>query len=282
MTNTRVQTSFNKAAATFAHTAPIYDELATRLVDRLLDTKRSFPRVLDAGCGVGTVGNALQAAGLTPELLVQVDFAENMLNQAQGLRIVADVEQSLPVTPESFDLVTGNMLLHWIEDVPRALIRLGRLLKPDGLFLATTLGINSFPELRAAFAEAGDDTPHIMPLTDVQSAGAALQKVGFAMPVIDRDRMILTYKTLADLWQDLRLSGARNLHPNRRKGLTSPRLLKKVEDIYRQKYARADGRLPVTLEILYLHGWRPAAGQQKPLAPGSATVNLNDVLKTLK
>lgn len=282
MTNTRVQTSFNNAAQTFAHTAPVYDELASRLVDRLLDTKRSFPKVCDAGSGVGTLAKALDAVGLTLELLVQVDFAENMLSQAQGLRIVADVEQSLPLANESFDLVASNMLLHWVDDVPRTLIRLGRLLKPDGLFLATTLGVNSFPELRDAFAEAGDDTPHIIPLTDVQSAGAALQKVGFAMPVIDRDRLTLAYKNLADLWQDLRLSGARNLHPNRRKGLTSPRLLQKVEDIYRQKYTRPDGRLPVTLEVLYLHGWRPAAGQQKPLAPGSATVNLNDVLKTLK
>lgn len=272
--------NFGRGAGTYPRTAPLFEEIAARLTDRLLDSKRTFPMAVDLGCGPGTVARTLPAeAGV--ETLVQVDLSHRMLTHARGLRLQADVEQPLPLALKQYDLVMSNMLMHWINNVPQFIINAGRLLKNDGLFLASTLGVESFMELRTAFAESGDDSPHIIPLTDVQSAGAALQQVGYALPVIDRDTLVLEYTSFTDMYADLRSSGARNLHPERTRGLVTPRRLKAMEQAYRNLFGRPDGTLPLTVDVLYLHGWRPDKSQQKPLPPGSARISLHEVLAKL-
>jgi malonyl-ACP O-methyltransferase BioC len=254
--------------------------MAEDILTRLQDTKRPFPSMLDVGAGTGTLRGVLHPL-YGAERYMSVDISAEALAQCGGETLVADVEEDLPLPNGSFDAVVSNMVLHWVNDVPGTLIRLGRLLKPDGIFMASTLGAESFPELKASFAATGSDVPHIIPLTDVKSAGMALQKVGFAMPVVDRELVTLTYPTLAALWQELRESGSRNFHPARQKGLTGKQQWQKMEDHYRRAFSTDDGRVKVTLEVLYLHGWRPHSSQQKPLAPGSATVELAEVLKTV-
>lgn len=254
--------------------------MAEDLLTRLQDTKRPFPTVLEVGAGTGTLRGVLHPQ-YGQERYVSVDISAASLAKCSGETLVADVEEDLPLPNSSFDAVVSNMMLHWVNDVPGTLIRLGRLLKPDGLFMASTLGAESFPELRESFMAAGSEVPHIIPLTDVRSAGMALQKVGFAMPVVDREMVTLTYPTVSDLWQELRDSGSHNFHPARQKGLTGKRQWLVMENHYRKAFSTADDRVKVTLEVLYLHGWRPHHSQQKPLAPGSATVELKDVLKTI-
>lgn len=254
--------------------------MAEDIFTRLQDSKRPFPTLLEVGAGTGTLRGVLYPH-YGQERYLSVDLSAASLGQCSGETLTANVEEDLPLPNASFDLVVSNMMLHWINDVPGTLIRLGRLLKPDGLFMASTLGAESFPELRAAFAAAGSEVPHMIPLTDVRSAGMALQKVGFAMPVVDREMITLTYPTLSALWQELRDSGSRNYHPARQKGLTGKRQWLAMENHYRKEFGTDDGRVKVTLEVLYLHGWRPHHSQQKPLAPGSATVELAEVLKTI-
>lgn len=254
--------------------------MAEDILTRLQDTKRSFPTVLEVGAGTGTLRGVLHPL-YGAERYVSVDISQAALDKCGGETLVADVEEELPLANGTFDAVVSNMMLHWVNDVPGTLIRLGRLLKPDGIFMASTLGAESFPELKAAFVAAGSEVPHIIPLTDVKSAGMALQKVGFAMPVVDRELVTLTYPTLAALWQELRDSGSHNYHPARQKGLTGKKQWQAMEEHYRKEFATDDGRVKVTLEVLYLHGWRPHSSQQKPLVPGSATVELADVLKTV-
>lgn len=254
--------------------------MAEDIYTRLQDTKRPFPTVLEAGAGTGTLRGIIHPQ-YGQDRYLSVDLSPAALAKCSGETLVADIEDDLPLENATFDAVVSNMVLHWVNNVPATLIRLGRLLKPDGIFMASTLGTESFPELRAAFAAAGSEVPHIIPLTDVRSAGMALQKVGFAMPVVDRETITLTYPTLAALWQELRDSGSRNFHPARQKGLTGKHLWQAMENHYRKEFSTPDGRIQVTLEVLYLHGWRPHSSQQKPLAPGSATVELSEVLKTL-
>jgi len=254
--------------------------MAEDIYTRLQDTKRPFPTVLDAGAGTGTLRGVIYPQ-YGQERYLSVDLSPTALTKCSGETLVADIEDDLPLENATFDAVVSNMVLHWVNNVPATLIRLGRLLKPDGIFMASTLGTESFPELRASFAAAGSAVPHIIPLTDVRSAGMALQKVGFAMPVVDRETITLTYPTLAALWQELRDSGSHNFHPERQKGLTGKNQWRAMENHYRKEFSTPDGRIQVTLEVLYLHGWRPHSSQQKPLAPGSATVELSEVLKTL-
>ena len=272
--------AFTKGAHSHGLLEPVLAEIGDRLTDRLLDTKRRFATALDVGAGTGTLARHLPAAA-QPETLVQLDISAPLLQQASGLRIQADMEADLPFADSCFDLVLSNLALVWANNPPRLLLQLGRLLRPDGLLLVSTLGQGSLTELQQAFAASGSPYPHVLPLADVQSAGAALQKVGFAMPVVDRDTLTLEYSSFANMYADLQALGPTNLHPARRRGLLTPRALARMEDAYRDMFARPDGSLPLTLEILYLHGWRPHHSQQKPLAPGTSKINLQDVLNTL-
>lgn len=268
--------------ATFSHGQdqhPLAEEVASRLAERMADMRRGFGTVLDLGSGTASMAASLAQAGVTPDTLIHADLVSGNLHHP--LSVALNAEHPLPFANGTFDAVISNLMLHWINDVPQTLMHIGRALKPDGLFLASTFGNDSFIELKTAFAESGSRHAHTIPFTDVQSAGAALQKVGYAMPVVDRDVITVTYKDFAALYTDMRLAGSRNLHPARSRGLMTPRQLRRMEDAYRTNFARPDGTLPVTLEILYLHGWRPHTSQQKPLKPGSATVSLDEVLKTL-
>lgn len=262
------------------HGSDITRIMAEDILTRLQDTKRPFPTVLDVGAGTGTLRGILYPQYGSMRYL-STDISPAALGTCSGETLVADIETDLPLPNASFDAVVSNMMLHWINDAPAALMRMGRLLKPDGIFMASTLGSESFPELRAAFAATGNNQPHMIPLPDIRTAGMALQKVGFAMPVVDHDILTLIYPTLAALWQDLRHSGSRNLHPHRQKNLMGKQQWHAMETYYRKEFSTSDGHITVTLEVLYLHGWRPHPSQQKPSSAGSATVNLADVLKTL-
>ena len=54
--------------------------------------------------------------------------------------------------------------------------------------------------------------------------------------------------------------------------------LQRACEIYQDRFAEADGRVPATFEIITLTGWAPHASQQQPLAPGSAKARLADAL----
>jgi hypothetical protein len=56
------------------------------------------------------------------------------------------------------------------------------------------------------------------------------------------------------------------------------RLLLRAAEVYAERFAAADGRVPATFEILTLTAWAPHESQPKPLRPGSAQARLADAL----
>jgi hypothetical protein len=78
--------------------------------------------------------------------------------------------------------------------------------------------------------------------------------------------------------RDLRQMGLTNaLHDRRKTPLRRATLLRAAE-IYAERFADPDGRLPATFEIVWLSGWAPHESQQKPLRPGSAKMRLAEAL----
>lgn len=186
---------------------------------------------------------------------------------------------SLPEPTASLDVLVADMVLPTVEDVPLHLFHYLQALKPDGLLLASTLGTESFHEFRSAWAELGEPTGHIIPLTDVREAGALLQRLKMALPVVDRDIITLTFPDFPTLYASLRTHGIRNISTTRRKGLTTSRKLRAMEDTYRTLFPRADDRLPLTLEIIYLHAYKQAENQPQPAKRGSGKVSLVRILE---
>ena len=172
-----------------------------------------------------------------------------------------------------------------MNDLPGTLIQIRRALKPDGLFLAALIGGDSLTELREAFAEAeseieGGVSPRVAPFADVRELGALLQRAGFALPVVDSDRLTVRYQSVFALMRDLRRMGATNVLIERRRTPLRRATLQRMAEIYAQRFADPDGRVRATFEIAWLSGWVPHESQQKPLKPGSARARLADALGT--
>ena len=115
----------DRAAATVAQVAPVLEAAADRLLDRLDDTTRRFSRALEIG-GRGVVAPLLRARGIP--FVVSMDLSARMAGQAGG-RAVAGDEEWLPFAEGSFDLVVASLSLHWVNDLPGALLQIRRL--PD-------------------------------------------------------------------------------------------------------------------------------------------------------
>lgn len=258
--------------------------VAQELVERLLVVKRSFVRAAD----IGTPGDALRAMmrsqGLVPDLIA-VDPLVRALRSGDTLRSVAADEEALPFADASLDLIVSALALQAVNDLPGALTQIRRALKPDGLFLAALLGGETLTELRQSFAEAeaeveGGVSPRVAPFADLRDLGALLQRAGFALPVVDADRVTVRYATAFDLMRDLRGMGWTNALVERRRLPLKRATLLRMANIYARRFSDPDGRLRASFDIVWLSGWAPHESQQQPLRPGSAKARLADALKT--
>jgi len=259
----------------------LYREIADRLADRLDDIRRSFPTALDLGCHGGEFGRALLGRGGV-ETLVQADLSPEMAARAGAPALACD-EELLPFAPASLDAVFSSLSLHWVNDLPGALIQIRRALKPDGLFLAALFGGETLVELRQAWLEAeiaieGGAGPRVSPFADLRDAAGLLQRAGFALPVADSDRLTVTYPDALSLMREVKAMGEANAVAERRRTPTRRETLAAAAAIYQQRFAAPDGRIPASFQIIYLTGWAPSEVQQKPLRPGSAAHRLADAL----
>ena len=260
-------------------------EAAERLLDRLEDVARRFPLALDLGCRHGVLAGSLAGRGGI-ETLIHADAAWGFARRAPAPALVAEAE-ALPFKPAAFDLVLSNLELHWTNDLPGALLQLRHALKPDGLLLASLFGGETLAELRRALMEAelaeeGGASPRVSPFADLRDLGQLLQRAGFALPVVDSDVIEVTYGDALALMRDLRAMGESNAVAERRRGFTRRATLVRAAALYRELFARPDGRLPARFEIITLTAWAPHASQPQPLRPGSASARLAAALGTVE
>ncbi|MDA0262360.1 MAG: SAM-dependent methyltransferase, partial [Proteobacteria bacterium] len=109
-------------------------------------------------------------------------------------------------------------------------------------------------------------------------AGALLQRAGFALPVVDTDRLTLTYANAFAMMADLRAMGETNALRTRQRNFTRRATMQHAAELYQARHGQADGRIRATFQVAYLTGWSPHDSQQKPLQPGAAVARLADAL----
>jgi NADH dehydrogenase [ubiquinone] 1 alpha subcomplex assembly factor 5 len=259
----QVRMQRDRAAGALTEHDFLFRESADRLFERLLDVTRKFPLALDLGCHGGEMAERL-AGNFGIETLIAADLSPSMARKAQAdLRVAAD-EEALPFAEGRFDLVVSNLSLHWVNDLPGALLQIRRLLKPDGLFLASMLGGETLRELRqclleAEIAEEGGAGPRVSPFVEVKDAGALLQRAGFKLPVADVDDVAVTYGDPFRLLADLRGMGETNALKSRRRGFSRRATLGRAMGLYVERHGDAEGRIPATFQIVTLTGWSPDA-----------------------
>ena len=260
----------------------LLDRAATELGERLSAVLRSFDIAADVGTPTDAVRRVLAASGKV-KTIIAADFGATRLDKS-FLRVASD-EEALPFADASLDLAVSALALQFVNDLPGALIQIRRALRPDGLFMAAMVGGDSLNELRMAFADAeseieGGLSPRVAPFADVRELGALLQRVGFALPVVDSERLTVRYDSAFALMHDLRRMGATNVMQERRRRPLKRTTLQRMAAIYADRYSDPAGRLRASFEIIWLSGWVPHESQQKPLKPGSASQRLADALGT--
>lgn len=260
----------------------LIDRVADELGERLSAVLREFDVAVDLGTPTDAVRRMLAASGKVATVIAAEPAAARLGHEFP--RVAGD-EEALPFADASLDLVVSVLALQFVNDLPGTLIQIRRTLKPDGLLLAALLGGETLSELRQAFAEAeseieGGLSPRVVPFADVRDLGALMQRAGFALPVVDSDRLTVRYDSAFALMHDLRAMGATNVLRERRRKPLKRATLFRMAEIYAQRFADADGRLRATFEVAWLSGWAPHASQQKPRKPGSAARRLADALGT--
>jgi SAM-dependent methyltransferase len=239
----------------------------------------------DLGSPTAGLADSLMASGQVGSL-TRLDRLAEVLHGGRHPAVAGDVEW-LPFAAGSLDLAVSALHLHFVDDLPGTLVQIRRALKPDGLLLASLLGGDTLTELRQSFAAAEAEltsgaAPRVAPFVEVRTAGALLQRAGFALPVVDQDRRTVRYDSALHLMRDLRAMGATNALVERdRRPLRRAVLIRAVE-IYQQRFADPDGRVRATFDVISLSGWAPHESQQQPLRPGSARMRLADALGSVE
>lgn len=275
----QVRRNFARAAATYDDAAVLQREIGSRMLERL-DYVRIVPqRVVDLGCGTGAGLTALQQR-YPQATLVGIDLSEAMLRAGRAQRVrlnwllpflrgrrvslVGGDAASLPLASRSIGLLWSNLMMHWLDDPLTVFRELHRVLDVGGLLMFSTFGPDTLKELRASFHDA---YAHTQRFTDMHDYGDMLLECGFADPVMDAERVTLTYADFDRLLSDLRRSGANCAMHSRRRGLTTGQAWAAVRAAYQER-AR-DGLLPATFEVVYGHAWK---AQPTKTADGRAIV----------
>jgi malonyl-CoA O-methyltransferase len=278
-----VRASFDRASASYEAAAVLQARVADEVLNRLEPFRFSPEVVLDLGAGTGRMTGELKRR-YRRALVVAVDLAPGMLREAkrhQHLfrrfeRVCADARR-LPLADASVDVVASSLMLQWCDPPDQAFAEIRRVLKPDGFFAFSTLGPDTLRELRTAWTEADGTTHpynHVNHFTDMHDIGDAMVRAGLSEPVLDVDRVQLTYPNALALMRDLKTIGAHNVTAGRPRGLLGRARLQRMQDAYES--FRRDGRLPATYEVVYGVAWgaagRPASamvGGEARIAPGA-------------
>lgn len=240
-------------------------DAAERLIDRLDDTTHGFASALDVG-GRGIVAPLLRQRGIA---VVSCDLSLAMA-ALNGAPSVAADEEFLPFAPASFDLVTASLSLHWVNDLPGALIQLRQVLKPGGLLLASLPVLGTLAELRKALTETeamltGGASPRVSPFPELRDCAQLLQRAGFALPVADLTELRLLYADPFALLRELRAAGETNAVRLRERRVP-PR------DLFPAALAalpEQGGRVAVSLRMAMLTGWAPDLPRHGTAASGT-------------
>jgi len=256
-----------------AHDA-LLREVANRMLSRLEYIRLDPQRILDVGCGLGRSRNGLMAR--YPSAVwhgIELSAATARAGRAEQLRgagvarlwrkpplwLVADGAR-LPIADQSVDLVYSNLMLHWHPAPHSVLPEWKRVLRVDGLLMFSCFGPDTLAELRNA-VESALPLARPMPFVDMHDFGDMLVAGGFSTPVMDVERITLTFPTARALIDEVRALGS-NPRDDRPRAVPSGRqarhLLAAIEE-----QRDSSGRLPLTFEIAYGHAWRPATATAK-------------------
>jgi hypothetical protein len=172
------------------------------------------------------------------------------------------IEDELTAEPGAYDLCVAVGTLDTVNDLPQALARIRLTLGPDAFFLGAMAGGETLPQLRAAMrasdAVRGEAVPHVHPRIEPGALATLLTAAGLTMPVVDVDRVRVSFETLARLVEDLRSMGSTNILSQRSRRPLSRAEWHAATEAFAS--ARQGDRTTETFEILHFAAWTVPEG----------------------
>jgi malonyl-CoA O-methyltransferase len=274
-----VQRQFDRRAAWPDPAAYLHREVAARMFERLDLVKLAPERVLDVGCGLAEDAKALAQRHPAAEVL-GIDLSVRRLTRAaqaledrraegwlqrlslrllgsegrvqtrsSGVQLAVADAHHLPVASHGIDLIWSNLVLHWLDDVPGAIAEWYRVIRPGGLVMFSALGVDTLRELESI----GLRLPR---LPDMHDLGDALVHAGFADPVMDTERLTLSWRDPNTMLSELRALGG-DVRPDRPGGLASPAAREAL--LLRLRRLCEPVPISITIELIQGHAWCPPA-----------------------
>lgn len=272
-----VRRAFDRAAA-FDGASAVHDEARSRLLERL-DFFRLEPElIVDLGSATGRGAGAL-AARFPAAKVLALDVSLSMLRAARGTRaagmgFVGGDAESLPLGSGTVQLIFANLCLPFCRP-DRVFAEAARVLAAGGLLVFSTVGPDTLQEVRRAWAGV-DDRIHVHAAFDLHDLGDLALSSGLEEPVVDVDRLRVSYRDVAALVGDLRACGAVNTAAGRRRGLTGAQRWRAFE---RRLGGGADaaGRLTVSVELVLGQAWGRGPGPRGVRDPGEIAIPVDAV-----
>lgn len=179
--------------------------------------------------------------------------------------------------PEGVGLVWANMALHASTDLDTLFKTWHQALRVDGFLMCSGLGPDTAKELRGVYQAMGWGLPTI-DFIDMHDLGDAFVQAGFADPVMDMERLSLTWPDAETMLREWRTWGG-NVAAGRFAGCRTPRWRQQLVQALETHLRRPDGRLGLSLELVYGHAVKPA-----PRIPvtGETRVSLDDMRRMIR
>ena len=269
----QIARQFSRAASTYDEVAQLQCAMADRLIEQIPVDQTG--KLVDFGCGTGY---ALEQISKFTELeLSGIDIAPGMIEQARkrlrGTNLeVGDIEQSR-FADRSIDVALSNAALQWC-DTRIAFAEMARVLKPDGLFLASTFGPGTLAELKHAWQIIGDRRPRVHEFPSPKDLVDCLKAAGFLDVHLAVENRTLRFNSVRLMFQSMKQLGATNAASDRPAGLLGrERFLKLCAFLENQR--RQSGHIEIGFECVYLFT-RDCRGRVAPLRHGRPSRQVAD------
>jgi len=256
----QIRRSFERAAVGYDAAAGLQQEVCGNLLERLEWINFSPKVVLDLGTGTGQ-GVVRLRKQYPKAQLIAFDLAESMLKRTSKRAgwfrkpgLLCGDARRLPLADNSVDLIFSSLTIQWCsEDLVALFSEFARVLKPGGLLMFTTFGMDTLRQLREAWA-AVDEQVHVNRFVDMHDIGDALLAAGFKDPVMDVERHLREFGSVTEVMRSIKAMGAHNVATQRARGLMGRQKLQRLQAAYPCNEA---GRFAVDYEVVFGMGWMP-------------------------
>lgn len=270
----------------------LHEEVARRLATKLEPIRIEPPDWVDwsawLGAGESVVAQRYPQARRwvvepTPELAERSRLAARAAGGWLGRLlsskppVLTEPVGQAPWPRDGVQMLWANMTLHGAPDLKALMVAWHRHLSIGGFLMCSGLGPDTARELRTLYRELGWPMPTI-DFIDMHDLGDELLQAGFSDPVMDMERLTLTWATPEAMLDELRTWGG-NVSRGRMPGLRTPRWKARLIERISERLTQADGRIALTVELVYGHAVKPEP--RAKVAP-ETRVSLDDMRRMVR